>query len=702
LWESLFFEQELFMISRPTRPRWAPVLVLSLLFAPAARAQSPRPMTIVDLIEVPAMRDVQIAPGGAKIAYALGRADWKQNQTVVHVWRVNADGSGAIQLTSGMKGESSPRWSPDGKRLAFIATRDSTKEAQLYVLGMEGGEGRRLTAHATDVSDIEWSPDGRFIYFVAPDDKAAEDKAREKERDDVYRYDENFQQRHLWRIPADSGAEERLTSGDYTVSSYELSRDGSKIVMHRAPDPLLGSTDRGEVWVTDATGRNGVQLTKNAVGESGARISPDNAQVLFTSGANANFETYYNDRLFLVPAAGCPHGGCAARMLLPAFAYEVQNAEWSKDGKSIYFVANMGVHSELFRVNVATGATEQLTDGQHGIRTWSYDPAADVHAIAFDEPTNPGDVWTLAGTKGARPKRVTQVFVNLGRQFRLPRQERITWKGADGTPVEGLLYYPLDYAPGTRYPLVVQTHGGPQSSDQFGFPTSSSYEAVLTARGYAVLQPNYRGSTGYGDEFMRDMVGHYFQNAHLDVLAGVDHLISIGVADSTRLVAMGWSAGGHMTNKLITATTRFKAASSGAGAANWVSMYAQSDIRSYRTPWFGGTPWQENAPIDVYWASSPLKDVAKVKTPTVFLVGERDPRVPMPQSVEMYRALKANGVPTRLYVAPREPHGWGELRHRLFKANAELDWFERYVFGREYVWEKVPGAAKASETATKD
>ena len=684
------------MIFPSARARRAAVLALSVVWVPSARAQTPRPMSIVDLIEVPALRDVQIAPGGARVAYTLGRADWKQNQTIFHVWRVNADGSGAVQLTSGIKGESSPRWSPDGKRLAFIATRDSTKEAQLYVLAMDGGEGRRLTAHATDVSAIEWSPDGRFIYFLAADDKSAEEKAREKDHDDVYRYDENFQQRHLWRIPADSGAEERLTSGEYTVFSYELSRDGSRIVMHRTPDPLLGSTDRGEVWVTDAAGRNGIQLTKNEVGEGSARFSPDNRQVLFTSGANAKFETYYNDKLFLVPTTGG-----TPRMLLPDFAYEVQDAEWSRDGKSIYFVANMGVHGELFRVNVATGAAEQLTDGQHGIRSWSYDPAADVHAIAFDEPTNPGDIWTLAGTKGARPKRVTQVFAGLARQFRLPRQERVSWKGADGARVEGLLYYPLDHAPGTRYPLVVQTHGGPASSDQFGFPTSSSYEAVLTARGYAVLQPNYRGSTGYGDDFLRDMVGHYFQNAHLDVLAGVDHLIALGIADSTRLVAMGWSAGGHMTNKLITATTRFKAASSGAGAANWVSMYAQSDIRSYRTPWFGGTPWQENAPIDVYWASSPLRDVAKVKTPTIFLVGERDPRVPMPQSVEMYRALRANGVPTRLYVAPREPHGWGELRHRLFKPNAELDWFERYLFGREYVWEKAPAAAKVRETAEK-
>jgi dipeptidyl aminopeptidase/acylaminoacyl peptidase len=217
---------------------------------------------------------------------------------------------------------------------------------------------------------------------------------------------------------------------------------------------------------------------------------------------------------------------------------------------------------------------------------------------------------------------------------------------------------------------------------------------VLAARGYAVLKPNYRGSTGYGNPFLRDMVGHYFQNAHLDVMAGVDHVIKMGVADPDRLVKMGWSAGGHMTNKIITFTDRFKAASSGAGAANWVSMYAQSDQRHYRTPWFGGTPWEANAPIDKYWNDSPLKYVAAVKTPTIFLVGEQDPRVPPPQSVEMYRALKSNGVPTHLYMAPREPHGWTELRHQLFKMNVELDWFEKHVTRRPYTWERAPGDAE--------
>jgi dipeptidyl aminopeptidase/acylaminoacyl peptidase len=306
-------------------------------------------------------------------------------------------------------------------------------------------------------------------------------------------------------------------------------------------------------------------------------------------------------------------------------------------------------------------------------------------------------VHTLAGGGGGEPKRVTNVFAFVDERFKTARQQRITWKGQDGQQVEGLLHYPVDYVQGQRYPLIVMTHGGPASSDKFGF---SGDIQVYAGRGYAVLRPNYRGSTGYGDAFLRDMVKGYFKQSHLDVMTGTDAVISMGVADPDKLVKMGWSAGGHMTNKIVTFTDRFKAASSGAGAANWISMYAQSDHREFRTPWFGGTPWGANAPIDLYWDHSPLKDVAKVKTPTLFLVGEQDPRVPMPQSVEMYRALKSNSVPTRLYVAPREGHGWTELRHRLFKLQVEMEWFEKWVNNRAYVWEKAPGDQKKDPVKT--
>jgi dipeptidyl aminopeptidase/acylaminoacyl peptidase len=651
----------------------------------ASLASAQRPMTLVDILNVPNLADPQLSPDGRQIVYVLAEADWKANKRIGHLWRVNADGTGSVQLTQGPDGESSPLWSPDGKTIAFLARRGDDEATQIYLLPAAGGEGRRLTKHETRVANISWSADGSTLYFVAAEPKTAEQKAKEKARDDVYAFDENYQQEHLWQVRVADGAEERITRGDYSVRGYTFSRDGKRLALHRAPNPLLGYGDQSEVWVMDASGANAVQITKNQVSESDAQLSPDGAQVMFITGSNEKFEKYYNSRVFLAPARGG-----TVRVLGAELPYDVESATWSKDGRSIYMTANMGAHSQLLQLDVAEGSKpRQLTNGNHAIRSWTYTPAAERHVFALDQPANRGDVWTLPAAGGA-PTRVTQVYEYLARNFRHPRQEKIEWKGADGVTVEGMLFYPLDYKQGQRYPLVVQTHGGPQGSDKYGFGQWRVYVGVLAARGYAILQPNYRGSTGYGDAFLRDMIGSYFKNSHLDVMTGVDHVIAMGLADPDRMIKMGWSAGGHMTNKIITFTNRFKAASSGAGAGNWVSMYAQSDVRTNRTPWFGGTPWQAGAPIETYWEHSPLKYVAKVTTPTIFLVGERDERVPPPQSVEMYRALKSNGIPTHLYIGPREPHGWSELRHQLFKMNVELDWFEKHALGREYRWETAP------------
>jgi dipeptidyl aminopeptidase/acylaminoacyl peptidase len=280
----------------------------------------------------------------------------------------------------------------------------------------------------------------------------------------------------------------------------------------------------------------------------------------------------------------------------------------------------------------------------------------------------------------------------MQKTYAIPRQEKVTWKGKDGTTIEGLLFYPANYVAGTKYPLVVQMHGGPYESDKFGAGPGLllSYFPVLTGKGWFVFRPNYRGSTGYGNGFYREPVNGYFKNMQFDVMTGVDALIKQGLVDSDRMVVMGWSAGGHLTNKLVTMTTRFKAASAGAGGADWLSLYSQSDTRDNRTLWFGGTPWQKNAPLAMFWNHSPIKDASNVKTPTLFFVGENDARVPLPQSVEMYRALKSHGVPTHLYVAPREGHQWLEFRHQIFKANTELAWFSHYALGTSYTAEVAP------------
>jgi dipeptidyl aminopeptidase/acylaminoacyl peptidase len=681
------------------------LIVCLLLFVrvpSAADAAEKRPMTLIDLLEIPQLADPQLSPDGKQLAFVQSRADWKANKRISHIWRIQMDGSQLTQMTNEAGGEHEPRWSSDGTHIAFLregAAENNTGESrekttQIFLIHNAGGEAQQLTHHATSVANLAWAPDGSAVYFLASDPKSAEEKERDKVKDDVYAFDENYQQRHLWKITLADKKEKQLSKGDFSVLSFHLSADGSTIVLVRAPTPLLGDSEQAEVYLMSAAGGKALQLTHNHVAEYRPQLSPDNQQVLFLAQASDQFESYYNGSLFIVPAAG----GEARRLALD-FPHAIDDAAWSRDGKAVFLLCNLGHHQELFRLELATLQTQPLTHEGHALTGWSYFPKNDCHSFLVSTPSDPGTICTLAA-RGQAPHAVTHLTEQVARDFQLPREEVIQWKGADGVVVEGIVTYPLNYQAGRRAPLVVQTHGGPAASDKLSFGRGwADYRPVLAAKGYAVLRPNYRGSTGYGNAFLRDMVGHYFHQAHLDVLAGVDEVFARGIADPERLVKMGWSAGGHMTNKLITFTDRFKAASSGAGAGDWVAMYAQSDVRSYRTPWFGGTPWQKDAPIGVYWDNSPLKDVWKVKTPTLFLVGEKDVRVPMPQAVEMYRALKSNGVPTRLCVAPREPHGWGELRHELYKMNVELDWFAKYALKRTYVWEKAPREQKAPERA---
>jgi len=649
-------------------------------------AQTPvrRAMTIIDYLNIPALSNPQLSPQGKQFLYVLSESDWTENKQVSHIWRADIDGSNALQMTNGKEGEGSPKWSPDGKTIAFIATRGEKAKPQIFLLNNAGGEAVQLTKQEAGVTLFSWSPDGKSIWFTGPEADTELEKKRKEKKDDVFQYDENFKQRHLWRFDLDTKKATRITEGDFSVLGFNLSKKGDKILFSKSPTPLFGDGYLSEIWIMDANGANARQLTNNQVAENNPRFSPDGSQVLFVCGCNAAFESYYNDKVFLMPS----DGSRPATLALPEIPYEINNAEWAADGKSLLLSANMGLEVQLWQFDLAKKALNQLTRGAHAIGGWHFVPEQNLHLVTVGNATSPGDVHLLRGNALTQ---LTRHYNYLQDTFLLPRQERVVWKGEDGVEVEGLLSYPLDYEPGKRYPLVTQTHGGPASADHYGLGIGPTrYHPVLAANGYAIFLPNYRGSTGYGDAFMRDMVGGYFRQSHLDVMTGIDHLIKIGLADPDRLIKMGWSAGGHMTNKLITFTDRFKAASSGAGAVNWIGMYAQSDVRTYRTPWFGGTPWQENAPIDNYWDNSPLKDISKVNTPTLVFVGEQDVRVPLPQSVELYRALKSLNVPTHLHVAPREPHGWGELRHRLYKINKELGWFAKYGLGKGYVEEEAP------------
>ena len=435
--------------------RWPAAAALAALLAFSGPAQglwaqdadaAPRPMTIADLIEVPSLGDARISPDGGRLLFVRRDADWEENGTSAHIWRVDADGGNLIQVTNGENGETSPRWSPDGSRIAFLARRGEDEHTQIYLLNAMGGEANALTEHPTAVSSITWAPDGSGIYFVAADELSDEEQARREAGDDVYAFDENYQQSHIWRVSLDDGEASRVTEGDYSVTGYSLSRDGTHIAFHRGESPLFEGVDRREVWVMRSDGSDARQLTRNSVPEYNARLSPDNQWVAFHADSNEDFDFYYNDNLFLVPASGEGE----ARVLLPDMPHGVDAIAWSDDGGAIYFRANTGVREELMRVDIDYERLTQLTEGDHQVINWHYASGVDMHVFGLNRADNRGDLWVMRG--GGSPERVTRVFDYLAEDFVQPRQEAIQWRGEDGVEVEGSALLPAGLRGGDPVP----------------------------------------------------------------------------------------------------------------------------------------------------------------------------------------------------------------------------------------------------------
>jgi dipeptidyl aminopeptidase/acylaminoacyl peptidase len=643
-------------------------------------------MTFLDTINLKRVSNPSLSPDGTQVIFTVTNADWEKNVTVSHIWRLNTYGEGLVQMTNGKDGESGGTWSPDGTIISFITGRNEEhdEENQIFFLNNSGGEAIKFSTHEGGILSHTWSPCGKKIYFSARDALSEEEEQKKEDKDDAFIFEKDEKNTHIWAIDVETKKEIKLTDGDFTVRGFEVSRDGTEILFSAAPSPNYDDVLNAEIWLMNLEDGSKKKITDNNIWEGRFSLSPDNTQILFIADTNERFEHYYQDTLLLVPAVGG-----TPKLVLPDFDYEISQAFWSADGETIYFCANMGVHVEIFALELTSKKVKQLTNGKHVITGLDYIPEINKVAYSVNTPYNPTTFWT-ADMENFSPRMILDPYTEL-ENYQLAKVEAIQWTSTDGQTVEGVLFYPLDYEEGKRYPLLAHTHGGPQSSDKLRF---DSYAHARAGRGYAILKPNYRGSTGYGNEVLRDMVGHYFMHADDDVITGVEHCIKIGLADPDRLGTLGWSAGGHMTNWLVTQTDMFKAASSGAGASNWISMYAQSDVRIYRTPWFLGDPWHADSPLRTYREHSPIFYVHQAKTPTLILYGENDRRVPLPQGYEMYRGLKANGVPTELVIFPRAGHGPRELRHILYKMNKEFQWLEKYIMGRDFKFEEAPCTEK--------
>lgn len=389
------------------------------------------------------------------------------------------------------------------------------------------------------------------------------------------------------------------------------------------------------------------------------------------------------------------------RKLGSGFDGDVSVGFWSQDSSTIYFNEGIRATNQLMALDVQQGAVRQLTNEKASLAV-SRDHDSGLLLIALSDGTTPATTYSVPSIDQAARRSSWIQLTDANPQVRgflLGEQEEITWKSKDGRMVGGVLVKPVGYKSGQRYPLIVAIHGGPASADVLGFNGGYGSQ-VYAGAGYVVLRPNYRGSTNYGEGHKTGIVGNYFPPGFDDIMSGVDYLIAQGIADGARMGALGWSAGGHWSNWILTHTDRFKAISTGAGTSNWISMFAQSDTQRVRQFYLGNKlPYDD---FDAYWNQSPLKYIKAAKTPTMIHVVEGDPRVPSPQSVELHMALQKLGVPTELFVYPGQSHGIPDPRNQLFKAMSEMAWMDYYVrgIGEKFSWRTIletledePGAA---------
>lgn len=664
------------IIGRSTHLLIGALVVAALLFAaPASSQRNPEipryPLSPRQFVELPRISDVLVAEDGAIVSYVEAKVDWTKKKRVRELRVLTCDGLACVETGVGLSPddpETGAIWRPGTYQYLTIAELGEDDQKQVYLMDLVANERRRLTSHTEDVGDVQWLPDGSGFIFEA--DMPSQEKPF---GDGAINAFADRDPKALYRYDIASGESRLVFASAGLIEGYSIAPDGRQLLVRQRFHPELEDRNAAELWSIDVATGQSKRLTINDYRENSARFAPDGQSFAFIATVDHNGRPYFEDNLFVQRV-----GEEQPTLLMRVQALEVLDFAWDRDGGAIWFTGNSGLRTQLYRIELEDGSLEQITEGDHSLTSWTYLDSSNRHFGRFRSAEGPGELVEILAEGELSPP-LTDIYGELLGSVALPEQEAFEWRASDGQRLDGLLVYPVGYERGSTYPLATITHGGPRSSSQFGSWNESRYISVLAGQGYAVFLPNHRGGTGYGDTFMRDMIGNYFRHAHTDVLSGIDALIATGIADPDQLIKMGWSAGGHMTNKLITATDRFRAASSGAGVAEWVSLYGESDRRAGRTPWFGGTPWERHAPLRAYRKQSPLFDAWRVTTPTLFWTGENDKRVPPTQALLMYRAVRDTGTPTALYVGEGEPHNFGQPRHALFKINRELAWYAEHL-----------------------
>jgi dipeptidyl aminopeptidase/acylaminoacyl peptidase len=646
-----------------------------------------RGMTSEDYFAFETLGDPHFSPDGSTIAFVITTVDQKQNRRRSAIWSVPADGSREpTALTTAPQSSNSPRWSPDGKAIAFLSARPmpgdaatDTPRQQVWLLSLAGGEPRRVTNLLNGVSGFQWSPDGSRLVVVGrsgPSDTAKSPSDVRHYAHANYKFNDSGwfddKRTHLWVTDVTSGRSTALTSGDdWNDADPQWSPDSRKIAF--VSDRTGKAFDMGhntDVWVIDANGGPLTKVSDHASGDNSPRWSPDGQTIAFLSSVPEKS----HPKIWLAPAAG----GAASRLAADGVDLIPGGLRWSADGKALYFETGYKGTSQLFRVDLAGRKATAVTTGDRTVHLIDVNERTNRLAYGVNDPTHLDDLY-VADLNGRNEKQLTHLNAALWKQLQLSPVERVAFKGADGWDVDGFFMKPLGWEAGKKYPMILTIHGGP--AGQFGFDWYHEFQ-VYASHGWAVFFTNPRGSTGYGEKFERGIELNWGGKDYIDVMSGVDAaLAKYPWIDKERLGVTGGSYGGYLTNWIVSHNNRFKAAVTLRSISNFVSDDGTRDGAYGHADDFTGDIFEKH---DLYWNASPLKYAQNVKTPTLVLHSDNDFRVPIEQGEQWFRALQHFGVPSEVVFFPRENHNLtrtGEPKHLVESINWQVYWFERYING---------------------
>lgn len=654
-------------------------LALPLLLA----AQTKRPLSLDDLAKLHPVSDPQVSPDGAWVAYTMSTTDAATDKRDTDIWMISWDGKQNIRVTSSPDAESSPRWSPDGKWLTFTSSRPGkAKGNQVWALDRRGGEAFQLTEFKQNLSGYTWSPDGKKIAVILREKDEPEtegkpaaeakpkpiviDRYHFKADGEGYLSGNNHARIYIYDL-ATKKLDAVTDSKDFDESNPEWSPDGTKIAFVSRRTKNWDRENNSDVFVVDAKPNSTPKQLTTFEGNDGGRLSwsPDGKLIAYTQGSAPKLSAYTQTKLAVVPATGGP-----ARLLTAALDRNVSSPVFAKDGKSIQFLVADDRLEYPASVDLATGKITKVDVGKRVVSAYSV--SAGHMAVLSSSDDRSAEIFAL---EGSTPRQLTGHNDELFASIQFGRTEDFLCKTEDGTEVHGLLVYPPDYQSGKKYPMLLRIHGGPNGQDAHTWDFERQFFA---ARGYVVMNVNYRGSNGRGQKYQDAIFGDWGNKEVMDLLAAVDYAVKQGIADPDKLGIGGWSYGGILTDYTIATTTRFKAAISGAGSANQLTMYG-TDQYTYQYDNEIGPPWKtQDAWIKI---SYPFFHADRIKTPTLYMGGQSDFNVPIGGGEQMYQALRSLEVPTQLVVYPGQFHGFTRPSFIRDRMERYVAWYDKWIKG---------------------